>query len=64
MELEASVMTSLHSIFGNKNRKDRTSASFSMFGECKLTSLLSMVSVCKMTLVSISIIEYVQNFAL
>ena len=57
MELEASVMISSHSIFGNKNRKDRTNASFSMLGECKLTSLLSMVSVCKMTLVSISIIE-------
>ena len=59
MALDASVMISLHCIFGNKDHKDWTNASFSMCGERKPTSLLSMVSVCKMTLVSISIIEYV-----
>ena len=36
--LDASVMISLHCIFVNKNCKDQTNPSFSMFGECKPTS--------------------------
>ena len=40
--VEASVMISLHDIFGSRNCSDLTNPSFSMFGDCKATSLLCL----------------------